>query len=214
MLTGLALAVVMGALALVAAVEPGEPPPWRALLVLLGPAALAGGCAATLSIEQRAGRWAGWQTLGRDPRLLLLPMLIVASLGVTLQMVGSEPIAALPAPVAADVPAWWDATDQEWTAPPGPRWRTPPHELGPVDLVARARSDAPEGARRWVDHGELVRRLGSAAAWLLALLVSAQVAPAPRQTRRSVLGDGALAAGAVLGWQVLVTLGAAWTAAP
>ena len=209
-----ALTVCVGALALISAVEPGAGPPWRALVLLLGPVALGGAAAATLAMEQRGGRWAGWESLGRDPRRLLLPLLAVVVAGGTLELAGVAPVSPLPSPVAPDIGAWWDPATGAWTEPPPASWATGPHELSLADLTRRGGQEVPPGARRGVDRGELVRRLGLAASWLLALLAAVRVRPLTRPTGASVLGRGARAAGAVLIWQVVVVLCAAWAAAP
>ncbi len=209
-----ALAVALGALGLVAAIEPGSAPSWPALAVLLGPAAVAGAGAASLSIERRDGRWAGWQTMGRDPRALLLPLLAVLVLGGGSQLGGTEPIAPLPAPVDGDSPVWWDLDSGQWGALPSPAWSSPPHELDLPGLLDRAGTEPPAGARRSVDQGELVRRFGLALGWLVAFLAAVRVAPPTRRSPPSVLRDGAIAGALVIAWQVLVVFSAAWVAAP
>lgn len=209
-----ALAVVLGVLALVSALEPGTAPTWRALAVLFGPAALAGAAAATLSIEQREGRWAGWQAMGRDPRTLLTPLLAAVLLGGGLQLTGTAPIAPLPAPVDPETPAWWDVESRRWAEVPGGTWRAPPHALDLEELVERARTPPPTGARQSVDRGELVRRVGLALGWLVAFLSGVRIAPVARRSHPSLLVAGAKAAGCVLAWQVLVIFSAAWAAAP
>jgi hypothetical protein len=214
MLALVTLVVVLGVLGLVGAVEPGAGPSLRALAALLGPAALAGAGAATLSIERREGRWAGWQTMGREPRSLLLPLLAVVVVGGWSQLSGSEPIAPLPPPIAVDTPAWWDSASQRWGEVPALAWQQAPHQLDLGALMERARKKAPAGARQSVDHGELVRRFGLALAWLVAFLSAVRATPAGPRSDRPALRDGATAAGLVLAWQVLVILGAAWVAAP
>jgi len=208
------LAVVLGILGLVAAVEPGAGPPWPALAALFGPGAFAGAGAAALAIERRDGRWAGWQTMGRDPRALLLPLLAVVVLGGGFQLTGAHPITPLPAPVDASATVWWHADSGQWGAVPAAAWVSAPHELDLGVLIDRAGAEAPTGARRSVDLGELVRRFGLAVGWLVAFLAAVRVSPQVLRSPPSVLRDGAIAGGLVLAWQVLVIFSAAWVAAP
>jgi hypothetical protein len=150
--------------------RPGE------VATLVGPMCAAAGVALAVARSRTDGAWHAWSGLGVSPGRLLAPLLLLGAaggLGLSGLATGQgEPSAALaplslPAPVPAEARLWPDAHDG-WQAPDLERWTARPAALSTRALVARARADAPAGARPGVDRAELLRRTGWGLAWLLA----------------------------------------------
>lgn len=164
-----ALLVALGALAaaLVAVDSGARPQPGLALL--LGPVALGAATGARRAALLDGGELDGWRALGRSDAQLLAPLLLAAAaIGVLALLLPSpQSWAALPAPLAPDLPGW---TGTAWTGAPADGWTLAPGRLWLPQLLRRWLTVAPTGARAHVDTGELVRRAGLALAWPGAVL--------------------------------------------
>jgi hypothetical protein len=176
----------------------------REVLLLVGPLCGAAGVALAVARFRLVGGWDGWAGLGVTPGRQLAPLLLLAAVAAALQWgavaaSSDGPSAAvaplmLPAPVPLSAKLW-PAAEVGWEEPDLSRWQAPPASLGTVELIARARSVAPVGARAGVDRAELLRRAGWSLAWLLAVGLGAGRGLARTRSRRAG-GQPGLAAAA------------------
>jgi hypothetical protein len=145
------------------------------LAALCGPLACGATVAWLVASRVADGSWSAWQALGFGPGATLAPLFLLAGLGATAQLVllsspgGTVSGLELSSPVPAQAEIW--PVPGGWGRPELNHWKKRPSSLNLRELVARSRSvdEAPVGSRPRVDRAELVRRIGWAGCWPVAI---------------------------------------------
>ena len=195
------------------------------LITLLLPLCLSGATAQVFISSRIDGEWDLDSLHGFSPRSRLLPLLVLSIVGATVALASAggarlfvldgagESLWSLPAPVEMGASMWLE--DGSWTQPDLSYWMSSPGTLSTPALWKRIRSETPIGARRGVDHAELVRRVGWSLSLPFAVLLGYRAGRirgelARRRPGSPVLTGVGAASGALLLWLLSVLVLAAY----
>ena len=195
------------------------------LVTLLLPLCLSAASAQVFVSSRIDGEWDLDSLHGFSPRSRLMPLLGLSTVGAALALFsagqssllwsddGGGGLWALPAPVDSGASMWLE--EGAWTQPDLGYWMSPPGTLSIGALLERVRSPMPTGARRGVDHAELLRRVGWSLSLPLAVLLGARAGRrwgelARRKPGSPVLTGVVAASGTLLLWLLAVLVLAAY----
>ena len=195
------------------------------LVTLLLPLCLCGATAQVFVSSRIDGEWDLDSLHGFSPGSRLMPLLALSAVGAAVTLLsagqsslswsdaGGEGLWAIPAPVDGQASMWLE--DGAWTQPDLGYWMSPPGTLSTGALLERIRSPMPTGARRGVDHAELLRRIGWSLSLPLAVLLGVRAGRRWGELARRKPGSPGLsgvvaASGVLLLWLLAVLVLAAY----